>query len=237
MTDETEPGRATSALVTALYWAYEQATAALPGLGSAEDLAKSYMARCGGSPERAIDDLIAWQVRYAGAAGFITNLGGLVTMPVTIPANLASVLLIQLRMIAAIAILRGYKPSDERVRTLAFLCLVGGAAADVLQEVSVGLGTRLSTRLILRLSGGTLAGINQAVGARLVTRAGATGLLNLGRIVPFVGGLVGGGFDALVTRGIGAATKLAFISMPADATGDATVPVAATTPTTANPVP
>jgi hypothetical protein len=217
-------------LVSVLHWAYDQATAALPGIGNAEDLAERHLARCGGSVEPAIDDLIAWQVRYAGAAGFVTNLGGLVTMPVTIPANLASVLLIQLRMIAAIAILRGYQPDNPRVRTLAFLCLTGSAAADVLQELSVGLGTRLSTRLILRLSGGTLAKINQAAGARLAARVGASGLLGLGRLVPFVGGLVGGGFDALVTRGIGTAAKMTFRAGPADVTSSTTVTLTDGTP-------
>jgi EcsC protein family len=218
MTNTTEPGRAPSALVTVLYWAYDQATAVLPGIGSAEDLAERHLTRCGGEVESAIDDLITWQVRYAGAAGFATNLGGLVTMPVTIPANLASVLLLQLRMIAAIAILRGYQPDNPRVRTLAFLCLMGSAAADVLQELSVGLGTRLSTTLILRLAGGTLGKINQAVGARLAGRMGASGLVALGRLVPFVGGLVGGGFDAMVTRGIGRAAKMTFGAGPADIT-------------------
>jgi EcsC protein family len=216
MTNTTEPGRPASALVTVLYWAYDQATAALPGIGSAEDLAERHRVRCGGLEEPAIDDLIKWQVRYAGAAGFVTNLGGLAAMPVTVPANLASVLLLQLRMIAAIAILRGYQPNDPRVRTLAFLCLMGSAAADVLQELSVGLGTRLSTGLILRLSAGSLGKINQAVVARLAGRMGASGLAGLGRLVPLVGGLVGGGFDAMVTRGIGTAAKMAFGASPAD---------------------
>jgi hypothetical protein len=223
-TEDTEPGHAVSALINALYWAYDQATAAVPGLGSAADLANRHMARRDGSPERAIDDLIAWQVRYAAAAGFVTNLGGLITMPVTIPANLASVLLIQTRMIAAIAILRGYQLDNQRVKTLAFLCLAGSAAADVLQEISVGLGTRLSTRLVLRLSGGTLMKINRAVGARLLRRTGAAGLVNLGRIVPLAGGIVGGGFDALVTRGIGAAAKATFQAIPADAIHTSTIP-------------
>lgn len=181
MPPTTEPGRAASALVTGLYWACDQATAALPGIGSAEDLAERHLARRAGSVKPAIDDLIAWQVPYAGAAEFVTNLGGLVTLPVTIPANLASVLLIQLRMITAIAILRGYQPDNPRVRTLAFLCLTGSAAADVLQGLSVGLGTRLSTRLIVRLSGGALGNIKQAVGARLAARMGAGGLIGLGR--------------------------------------------------------
>jgi hypothetical protein len=147
---------------------------------------------------------------YAGAAGFMTNVGGLITVPVAIPANLASVLLIQLRMIAAIAHLRGYSVSDGRVRTLAFLCLAGSGVANVLQEFGVNLGTRLTTRMIMQISGTTLTKINEAVGFRLVTKAGTTGLVNLTKVVPFIGGLVGGGFDAFVTRGIGAVAKEVF---------------------------
>ncbi len=206
-----------SAMVGALHWAYDRATAGLPGLGDAEDVARRHLAKSGGSAERAIDDVIARHMRYAGAAGFFTNLGGILTLPVTVPANLASVLLIQLRMIAAIAILRGYKADDPRVRTLAFLCLLGGAAADLLEEVSVGLGVRLSSRLIARLSAGTLARINHAIGSRLLARAGGAGLIRLGRIVPLIGGLAGGSFDALVTRGMATAAKFSFPAIEPDA--------------------
>jgi EcsC protein family len=228
MTEEPEPGQSASVMVSVLHWAFDQATSKLPGIGSAEDLARSHLANCGGSAEKAIAQLITWQVRYAGALGFATNLGGLVTMPVTVPANLASVLLIQLRMIAAIAILRGYKVNDHQVRTLAFLCVVGSGAADLLQEVSIGLGTRLSTQLIMKISGKTLTVINQAVGVRLITKAGATGLIGLTRIVPFIGGLIGGGFDAIVTRGIGAAAKMTFQAILPENADDA-VALASTT--------
>jgi hypothetical protein len=218
----TEAGqsRTASAMTSALHWAYDQATSRIPGLGDAEDVANAHLVKCGGSSERAIDDLILRQVGYAGAAGFVTNLGGFTTMPVTVPANLASVLFIQLRLIAAIAILRGYKVSDPRVRTLAFLCLVGSAAADLLEELSVGLGTRLSTRLIMRISARSLLKINEAVGFKLVARAGQAGLVNLARIVPLVGGLVGGGFDALMTRGVGTAAKMTFRPLPDEPTDD-----------------
>jgi uncharacterized protein (DUF697 family) len=138
------------------------------------------------------------------------NAGGLITMPVAIPANLASVLLIQLRMIEAIAHLRGYAVSDERVRTLAFLCLAGSGVANILEEFGVSLGTRLTTHMIMRISGVALTKINQAVGFRLVAKSGTTGLVNLTKVVPFIGGLVGGGFDAFVTRGIGAVAKEVF---------------------------
>jgi hypothetical protein len=221
---EAGQSRTPSAIMSALHWAYDQATSSIPGLGDAEDVAKAHLVKCGGSTERAIDDLILRHVGYAGAAGFVTNLGGFTTMPVAVPANLASVLFIQLRLIAAIAILRGYRVSDQRVRTLTFLCLVGSAAADLLEELSTGLGTKLSTHLITRISARSLMKINEAVGFKLVARAGQAGIVNLARIVPFVGGLVGGGFDALVTRGIGTAAKITFRPLPAGHAADDATP-------------
>jgi hypothetical protein len=67
------------AMMTALNWAYDQAASSIPGLGSAESLLESHRKSCGGSTDKAIDDLIAWQVGYAGAAGFVSNVGGLIT--------------------------------------------------------------------------------------------------------------------------------------------------------------
>jgi len=167
-----------------------------------------------------IDDLIGWQVRYAGAAGFISNLGGIITLPVSIPANLASVLLIQLRMIAAIAHIRGYKIDDPAVRTMAFMCLTGNGGASVLRGASVGLGTRMSARVISHLSGTALGRINQAVGAKLAAMAGAKGLVSVAKILPFVGGVIGGGFDAVATRGIALAAKRFFAAKPDESLED-----------------
>jgi uncharacterized protein (DUF697 family) len=225
MTDEVEPSKAVAVMTQALEWAYERAAAAIPelGLDSAVDLAESHLKSCGGNREQAIDELTTWQLGYAGAVGFASNVGGIITMPVAVPVNVASVLLIQLRMIAAIAHLRGYSVEDERVKTLAFICLTGSGAATLLQEFGISLGTKLSTRLIMQISGATLVKINQAVGFRLVTKAGTTGLINLTKFVPFVGGLVGGAFDAAVTRGISAVAREVFKPIHDDASTDPTV--------------
>lgn len=220
MVDEAEPNKALTVMMSALNWAYDQAASAIPGLGSAEDLAASHLKSAGGSVEKAIDDLIIWQTGYAGAAGFATNLGGIITMPVAVPANLASVLLIQLRMIAAVAHLRGYDIADPRVRTVAFLCLTGSGSASILQEFGVSLGTKLTAKMIANISGATLTKINQAVGFRLITKAGSTGLVNLTKLVPFIGGVIGGGFDAAMTRGVGEVTKRNFPQLEHEEEGE-----------------
>src|SRR5215208_5997137 len=78
-----------------------------------------------GDVGRGIHEVIENHVRYAGAQGFVTNIGGLMTMAVTVPVNLAGLALIQCRMVAGIAHLRGYDLSDPRTRAAILACLLG----------------------------------------------------------------------------------------------------------------
>jgi hypothetical protein len=209
MTDDAPQSKALTVVMDALNWAYDHAISDIPGLGSAEELGESYL-KSTGNREAAIGKLIAWQMSYAGAAGFASNIGGFATMPIGIPANLVSVFAIQLRMIAAIAHLRGYKVNDPHVRTLAYLCLTGSSAGEVVKEFGVNFGTKLTAAMIMKIPGKVLININKAVGFRLMTKAGSTGLLNLTKIVPLIGGVIGGGFDMLMTKGIGTIAKDTF---------------------------
>lgn len=90
-----------------LDWGYDKATNGLPGTPTAQELAEDYLSKHN-SVESAIHSLIKWQNTKAATSGFLTGLGGIITLPVAIPANLASVLYVQIRMVAAIAYMRGY---------------------------------------------------------------------------------------------------------------------------------
>lgn len=59
--------------------------------------------------------------------GFVSSFGGFITMPVTLPANITSVIYVQMRMIAAIALIRGYDLRDNEVQTFVYSCLVSRA--------------------------------------------------------------------------------------------------------------
>ena len=91
---------------------------------SIKNLADEYVDRYGRT-EKAIDRLVSNQRLKCTATGFVTGLGGVVTLPVAIPADLASSLYIEIRMIAAIAAIRGFDVESDEVRTLIYLCLVG----------------------------------------------------------------------------------------------------------------
>jgi hypothetical protein len=119
-------------IMKALDWAYYKALNGIPGLDSAGKMAQKYMALDGTLHEKA-NSLIRSQNIKAGTSGFITGIGGLMTLPVAIPANLASILYIQIRMIAAIARLGGYDLREDKVKTMVFICLVGNVAKDMIQ--------------------------------------------------------------------------------------------------------
>ncbi len=89
-----------------------------------------------GAAEPAIDSMVKQHVGLAGAQGFVTNIGGLITMIVGVPANLAGgVTILQARLVASIAHLRGYDLNDQRVRTAIAMCMVGGDdLAEALEE-------------------------------------------------------------------------------------------------------
>lgn len=211
----TVPSRALQTILAAIGWAYGRVLDGDIGtVPNAEALARAYLDQSA-DVEAAIDRLIARQVLNAGAAGLVTGLGGVVTLPVAIPANLVSVLYLQLRLIAAIAHLRGHDIRSEPVRALALACLLGSSAGDVLKEVGVKAGTRLAQRAAERAPGALLAGLNTAVGVRLAARLGAGGAVNVSKLVPLLGGVVSGAFDAATTRAIGAAAKRVFAAREA----------------------
>ena len=72
-----------------VHQALERAIRGVGPLDGAAVAADKELAEHEGDVDAAIRDLIESHVRYAGAQGFLTNLGGLVTMAVTVPANIA----------------------------------------------------------------------------------------------------------------------------------------------------
>ena len=95
-------------------------------LPSARSAAARHLQKQAGSADEAISSIIDHHVRLASAQGFVTNIGGLAMLPIAIPANITGVATVQVRMVAAIAHLRGYDLNDNRVRTALVMCLMGG---------------------------------------------------------------------------------------------------------------
>ncbi|MBR0282037.1 MAG: EcsC family protein [Oscillibacter sp.] len=178
---------------------------------SIDELAYDYLSKNHHNASSAAKSLINYQTLKCGTSGFLTGLGGLITLPVAIPANVSSVLYVQMRMIATIAQMGGFDTHADQVQSLVYVCLTGSAAADIMKKSGIKVGERVALNAIKSIPGKTLTQINQKVGMRLFTKFGEKGVVNLGKTIPIVGGVIGGGVDIASTRIIGGNAYRMFI--------------------------
>lgn len=179
-------------------------------LPSAEYIAEDHLRACKGNPEAAIESVIGWHTAYASGTGFLSGLGGLATLPVTLPVGLAASYALAANTIAAVAHLRGYDLRCDQVRTSILLCLIGEGAEAALKAVGVTVTNKLTQQVISQVPGKVLIEINKRVGFRLLTKAGEKGVVNLMKLVPIAGGLVSAGFDGFFINTSGQAAKKFF---------------------------
>lgn len=192
-------------------WVTNRAVEGASPLCSARDLALQYQIDTSyPDNEERIESLINWETSKNFTSGFITGLGGLMTMPVSVPSAFGASWVIQARMAAAIAVLGGHDIASDKIRTFVVLCLAGDAAKDVLKDVGIKVGQEFTKAAFNKIPGKLFIEINKKVGFRLVTKAGQKGAINLMKMVPLAGGLVGGAFDAGACRVVGKQAKRLF---------------------------
>ena len=131
-------------MVQVMNWLYDSAVDGVTGTQSAIELGDDYLGMGRGSLEDKINRLIRWQNAKAATSGFVNGLGGILTLPVTLPANIVSVMYVQIRMIAAIAHMSGFDVRHDAVRTLCYVCLCGNAGKDVAKSVGIQLGNKVA---------------------------------------------------------------------------------------------
>lgn len=157
-----------------------------------------------GNVDRAVHEVIELHVRYAAAQGFVTNLGGLMTALVAVPSNIAGLALIQCRMIAGIAHLRGYDLDDPRVRNAILVCLLGEEEVTRLVKKRKLPAPPMALATAPAYDADTERIVSAEVASELITRvAGKRLATTIGRRVPVVGGVVGMSADGFSTWRVG----------------------------------
>ena len=179
---------------------YQNSIQGLPKVSPPIDqLANDYLSK---NPdiETAAKSFINYQIAKCTTSGFVTGLGGFITLPVAIPANISSVLYVQMRMIACLAYMGGYDTTSDQVQTLVYACLAGISLDQVVKQVGIKVGVKFANAMVKKIPGAVLVKINQKVGFRLLTKFGTKGLINIGKAIPIVGGVISGGLDFAETK-------------------------------------
>jgi hypothetical protein len=196
----TAPGLAANAV----HQAFQRAVDGVGPLRGAAASADHQLAAHDGSVDKAVRALVDSHVRLAGLQGFITNLGGLITMTVSIPANISGLALLQCHLVAGIAHLHGYDLKDPRVRNAAMACLLGQDGIKTLVKrkklpsTPMGIATapqhdpELDRRIATEVAGELIARV-----------AGKKTISMIARRTPVLGGGVGAVTDGYATYVIG----------------------------------
>lgn len=166
---------------------------------SVEDMANDYLNKYP-TKEEACKAMLNNQIVKCTTSGFVTGFGGFIVMPIAIPANISSVIYVQMRMIACTAYMAGYELNSDQTQTFVYACLAGVALNNALKQAGIKVGIKLANGVIKKIPGKVLTKINQKVGFRFITKFGTTGVVNLGKMIPGVGAIVGGGFDLAETK-------------------------------------
>jgi hypothetical protein len=208
MTEQLPDDESAGKLVTFLL---DKGLGGFPPLSSAASLADEYLIDQGyQTDEQRVAALIKWETRKNFTTGFITGLGGFISLPIGVPSALAASWLIQARMAGAIARIYGHDLTSERVRTLILLSLAGDVAKEAMADIGLGLGNKLPQTITRQVPGRALVEINKRIGLRLLAKTGQRGLAQFPKVVPVLGGVVGGAFDAVVCRMVGRTARKLF---------------------------
>lgn len=199
-----------------LDWGYNAALNGLPGEKTCEQLAKEYLDKQHSKNQltnkrKASSQFAGWQIAKCTTAGFLLGIPGGPALIATIPADLASTIYVQLRMIATIAVIGGYDVNEDIVRSMVYCCIGGLSANKAFKEVGIVIGEKAALAGLKKIPGKVLGAINKKVGFRLVTKFGQKGVINLGKLVPVAGGILGGGFNLAETAAIAKIARQQFI--------------------------
>lgn len=207
--DSNEPD--SNAIDKTINWIMDVGISGLGVLPSAEEVATDHLRKCDGDVEKAIESVIKWKTAYAGGSGFLTGFGGLTTLPVTLTVGLAASYAIAANQAAAIAYLQNYDVYSDQVRTAILLCLVGDVGEEVLKTAGIAIGRKTAEHVVMhKIPKALLGKINKLVGFKLIAKVNEKAAIRLIRIVPIVGGLVGGTVDGVFVNACGKAAKRAF---------------------------
>jgi hypothetical protein len=193
-------------------WLLDKGTDGFGPFVGAATLAQSYLddMSYADNDERA-HSLIKWEASKNVTTGFVTGIGGIATLPVAIPAGFGAAWLVQARLAAGIAHIHGHDIKDDRVRTLVLMSILGDATLkEPIKVAGKTIAQKALQSGINSISGKALTKINQAIGFRLLTKAGTKGVINLTRFVPVLGGVVGGAFDGATCYAVGKVAQKIF---------------------------
>lgn len=181
-------------------------------LSSAKQLAAARLAKKQGNRLQAAKSLIRSESLKGFGGGFVTGLGGLITMPVTVPSAIVISWIIEARLSAAIAVLFEHDIDTPNVREQVLQTLLDEPINQAEEEqVDEQVDQRFAVRVLQQIPGAAMNTASNLFRSQVINRGLKFGVKRLSpRALPVLGGFVSGRVDAKACRQVGARAMTLF---------------------------
>ena len=140
-----------------------------------------------------------------GLLGALSGLGGLITLPVTVPADVVGSWRIQATMVLAIAYVYGHTNKTTDLKTDLYIVLAFDAAKEALKRAGIAVGKAATRKAVQKyVTQAVMMKIWAVLGRKIISKAGEKSVANLMRMAPLVGAPIGFAFDWAAAKAVGA---------------------------------
>lgn len=137
----------------------------------------------------------------AGEIGALCGVGGLLTLPITMPADLYYCFKIHALTILSIAYIYGWNIHDEDAITDVLLVLGASTEVDAARYTGIKVGQDLAKDAILNKF--VTKEMMREISRKIIIKAGKRSFMRFAKLIPIVGAPVGAGLNYSETKAIG----------------------------------
>ena len=184
---------------------------------SVADLAEEYLSKYH-TKQQAARKLINNQILKVSSSGGLAGLSNTTATEIAnkagnalYAANITTALYVQVRMVAAIALIGGYDILDDEVKGQMYKCFLSNAISDAIKLPTTTIARKTFEKLIKSIPYERIKDVNQKMGYRFITKNGKNGVINLTSLIPLACAIATAGLDAISTKLIGVAAYNMFI--------------------------
>lgn len=136
--------------------------------------------------------------------GTIMSIGGLITLPITLPTDLYITFKIQARMVLSIAYIYGWDINDEQISTDILLVIGGASTISSLKNFGIKIGNEYAKKSVNKfINREIMKKINKVISRKIITKAGKKSLTSFTKLIPLVAAPIGGSINLFGTNTIG----------------------------------
>lgn len=155
---------------------------------------------------RMANHVIYESTMWSIGTGVTTGIGGLAG----IPADVAFTLYSQVKLAATLFTIYEIDTRDKSAQPIILAAAAGVSVAELATQLGTSVGVKAIRSALMSVPGKVFAQINKALGIKLVSKAGEKTLVNVAKMMPFIGSAVGGTVNGVMMNACGHST-LAFI--------------------------